>query len=515
MEDFLTLRQLIEDPDYHSNFDKKWHQQTFDRISEYLIKDTEPAFSYWDDETEWSQLEATKLEILKDNKDETGSLSKYNLDLARLIVEIEENILEDVKKRRILFGAATVCSLHIQDHLSSSQNEITRKLQQAFKRLSKKFTPNGYITDESETFTNSPLAYYVRGIQMFSASEASKSRFSFSMFRYSDDSSFELLTKNDKKALLLLGRENLLNFLILRKHYYSYPETYFRYEKEYQEDPFQSGAYWELPQNGELMYQLELCDKKTIFNYHKDYLKNFTGHSSSWGNKTFDLMRDSCIKEMTIELMMKRLEEDQYAVEAFYANHISGALDKDDYWISKRNPKGYTYFHPDELEPLTAKLKVLLENDFQNLPKSMFEPSDFNKNKTRFRVAADIAFFANHIGKRWHEYDSYQVMLEAVNNFLQSYFSSGEIIKSFTDHLHFRVQQERLPGEHGGWTKDALDYFTDYINKEEDSLFFSEIHSISGLEHLLNEMINFFGYKPLPDRSVYIKTLLDKCGHEE
>ena len=145
----------------------------------------------------------------------------------------------------------------------------------------------------------------------------------------------------------------------------------------------------------------------------------------------------------------------------------------------------------------------------------MFEPSDFNKNKTRFRVAADIAFFANHIVKRWHEYDSYQVMLEAVNNFLQSYFSSDEIIKSFTDHLHFRVQQERLPGERGGWAKDALDYFTDYINKEEDSLFFSEIHSISGLEHLLNEMINFFGYKPLPDRSVYIKTLLDKCGHEE
>ena len=58
MEDFLTLRQLIEVSDYHSTFDKKWHQQTFDRISEYLIKDSEPAFSFWDDETEWSQLEA-------------------------------------------------------------------------------------------------------------------------------------------------------------------------------------------------------------------------------------------------------------------------------------------------------------------------------------------------------------------------------------------------------------------------------------------------------------------------
>ena len=145
----------------------------------------------------------------------------------------------------------------------------------------------------------------------------------------------------------------------------------------------------------------------------------------------------------------------------------------------------------------------------------MFEPSDFNKNKTRFRVAVDIAYFANRIGKRWHEYDSYQVMLEAVDKFLQSYFSSDDIIQSFTDYLHFRIQQERLPGQHGGWPKDALNYFTDYIKKGGDSLFFPEVHSIRGLEHLLLEMINFFGYKPLPERSVYIKALLDKCGNEE
>ena len=515
MEEFLTLRQLIEDPDYHSTFDKKWHQKTFNRISEYLIKDTEPAFSFWDDETEWSQLEAEKLEILKDKEDGYRWLGKINPDLNRKIYKIEKDIEEDVIKRRILFGAATVCSLHLQDHLSSSQNDITSKLQQAFTRLSKKFTPNDVIADESETFTNSPLAYYVRGIQMFSASESSKSRFSFSMFGSYGNSSFELLTNNDKKALLLLGRENLLNFLILRKQYYSYPDKYYRYQKEYQEDPFQSGAYWEIPQNGELMYQLELCDKKTIFNYHKDYLKKFSGHSTSWGEKTFDLMRDSSIKEMTIELMMKHLKEDRYAVEEFFANHISGMLDKDDHWISKRKAKKYTYFHPNELEPLTTKLKGLLEYDFQNKPKSMFEPSDFNKNKTGFRVAADIAYFANRIGKRWHEYDSYQVMLEAVDKFLQSYFSSDYIIQSFKNYLHFRIQQDRLPGEPGGWPNDALNYFTDYINKNEDSLFFPETHSIRDLENLLYEMINFFGYKPLPDRSIYIKTLLDKCSDEE
>ena len=501
MEDFLTLRQLIEDQDYHSTFDKKWHQQTFNRISEYLIKDTKPAFSFWDDETEWTQLDSKHQEKNKDNEDMMRF--SYDPDLSKLA----RNIEEDVKKRRILFGAATVCSLHLQDPLSSPKKDITNKLQQAFKRLSKKFAPDW----SDERFENSPLSYYVRGIQLFSSSETSKKRFSFSMFsesRYSD-SSFEPLTKNDKKALLLVGKENLLNFLLLRKQHYSYPEILYRYEKVFQEDPFQQTAYWELPENGEMMYQLELCDKKTIFNYHKDYLKNFTGHSSSWGNKTFDLMRDPSIKEMTIELMMKHIKEDRYAVEEFFANHISGAVDKDDYWISKRNPEKYTYFHPNELEPLTTELKRLLEYDFQNKPKSMFELSDFNENKTRFRVAVDIAYFANRIGNRWHAYNSYQEMIEAVDKFLKNYFSSDYIIQSFTSYLHSRVQQDRCSGEVGGWPKDALDYFNDYINKSKKT------DSIQNLNHLLYEMINFFGYKPLTERSIYIKTLLDKCSDKE
>ena len=520
MEDFLTLRQLIEDPDYHSTFDKEWHQQTFNRISEYLIKDTEPAFSFWDDETEWSQLEAKNLEIIKEQEIHEDDMrpKRYHIPPNPSMNNLEKNIKEDVKKRRILFGAATVCSLHLQDPLSPSQNDITNKLQQAFKRLSKKFAPDW----SDESFLKSPLSYYVRGIKIFnySLSEASKTRFKrpfiFSIFRdYYEDSFFKLLTDNEKKALLLLGRENLLNFFILRKKYYSYPESYHRYEKIYQEDPFQSGAYWELPINGELMYQLELCDKKTIFNYHKDYIKNFTDHSGGRGAKTFDLMRDSNIKEMTIELMMKHLKENRYAVEEFFANHISDKLEEDPHEMRRRNLEKYTYFHPNELEPLTTKLKGLLEYDSQNKPKSMFESSDFNKNKTRFRVAVDIAYFAKRIEKRWHEYDNYQVMLEAVDKFLQSYFSSDYIIQSFKNYLHFRIQQDRLPGEHGGWPKDALDYFTGYINKNEESLFFPEFHSIRGLEELLYEMINFFGYKPLPDRSVYIKTLLDKCSDEE
>ncbi|MDA9739582.1 hypothetical protein N9V24_04970 [Pseudomonadota bacterium] len=497
MDDFLTLRQLIEDPDYHSTFDKKWHQQAFNKITEYLIKDSEPAFSFWDDETEWTQLDEKYREKNKDYEDKFV----YDRDLSNL----EENIEKDVKKRRILFGAATVCSLHLQDPLSSAQKDITNKLQQAFKRLSKKFVPDW----SEENFINSPLGYYVRGILIFSSSEDSKKKFSFKMFRnYDVDSSFELLTKNDKKALLLLGRENLLNFLILRKQHYSYPEGTYRYHKTHQEDPFQVGTYWELPLNGELMYQLELCNKQTIFNYHKDYLKNFPGHSSSWGNKTFDLMRDPSIKEMTIELMMKHLKEDRYAVEEFFVNHISGAVDKDDYWISKRNPEKYTYFHPNELEPLTTELKRLLEYDFQNKPKSMFELSDFNENKTRFHVAIDIAYFANRIGKRWYEYESYQVMLRTIDKFLQKYFSNDYIIQSFISFLHSRIRQDRSPGEYGGWPQDALNIFTDYINKNK------KINSIQDLEHLFHEMINFFGYKPLPRKSVDIKTLLDKCSDE-
>ena len=170
MDDFLTLRQLIEDPDYHSTFDKKWHQQTFNKITEYLIKDTEPAFSFWDDETEWTQLDEKYREKNKDYEDKFV----YDRDLSNL----EENIEKDVKKRRILFGAATVCSLHLQDPLSSAQKDITNKLQQAFKRLSKKFVPDW----SEENFINSPLGYYVRGILIFSSSEDSKKKFSFKMF---------------------------------------------------------------------------------------------------------------------------------------------------------------------------------------------------------------------------------------------------------------------------------------------------------------------------------------------
>ena len=113
-------------------------------------------------------------EIIKEQEIHEDDIrpKRYHIPHNPSMNDLENNIKEDVKKRRILFGAATVCSLHLQDPLSPSQNDITNKLQQAFKRLSKKFAPDW----SDESFIKSPLSYYVRGIQIFSysLSEASK-----------------------------------------------------------------------------------------------------------------------------------------------------------------------------------------------------------------------------------------------------------------------------------------------------------------------------------------------------
>ena len=420
--DNIQIRKLIAEAKNFKSFNYEWHQSRYNKIIRYLLKN---------------------IKVLE--------------------TEGSDNKRDNICLHRELFYSATISLCCIQKK-GSDRNSILL-LQKTFQKLNKiSWGKTDYPDDKYLNL----LSYFMMAYRAYDYKN-----FPFHTATLDEDmsdrrsGSYELINNNEKEALLILGKDNLLE--------------YFRSQRDLHSDNI-----WCLHEIAELMYQLDIANTDEIFDLCKTYI--FRLNST---NLTFDLIRDEAIKSKTVDFLGRSLKTHLYKVENFLHHHMYFLYSKGSIPDHSRcqTINRMTYFGLDELKPLCLEyLWIILRRDNMHL-KQMFMPSIIDENKTRFETAMEIFAVKLRFARFATEFKNYSQMEIAIKKFIDHYFHDLKVKFKFYEYIQEKLEEKSSVSYHFSLDLEELELMKELIN---DPIYPDNFHH---LDKLFEYMLTFFGYE--------------------
>ena len=445
--DNIKKRKLIDEAQDFQSFDNEWHLSRFDKIISHLLSN------------------AAKTKVIDDNH-RFGDPYNQRYEDDRILLDRE------------LFYAATISLCCIQE--SAKDEKTISLLQETFQKLSNENWVWGSSVDSDDSL--SLLHYYMRAFRVY---DHKIFPFHYATIAYETrrEGSNEIFNDNEKDALLMLGKDNLLAYCRSQR-------------KLHNESYIQSSIHHEI---AELMYQLDLANADEIFDLCRGYILDMQ-HS----DMTFDLIRDEAIKAKAVDFLIESLKTHLSKVENFLDNHLDLFDEDADWYHSKyRRINRRTCLGRDQLESLCAAYMAITKDRNNLLLKRMFMPSILDDNKTRFETAMEIHAAHLRFSRFATEFKNYSEMEATIKNFIHSYLNDPEVRIKFLQHVREKLEMKM----------ESLKTF-----KPEDNYDLKKIidcidkpiypKDIQSLDKLFEYMQTFFGYEFISGKAVKLQEWL-------
>jgi len=451
------------------------------------------------------------MSILKDNMDtlksrklidDASDIDSLTIESSKLIFDEIYKILESNKNfvlddktvilRRELFQSLTHALFWLKQKTGSIPEDRKETFNNIFSILSEEKSTELW---GDSTYPLDLLRYLINGLN----------RLGYGHYTFENsDTSYQVISRKMAEGILVIDRKNLLEYLRSQRNDHT-DDIYCRTEI------------------AEFMYQLDLTEKEEIFEVVKEYILDLDSFGS-WGGKTCDLLRDDEIKSYAIDFLIENIESNTKKVEQFLLAHLV-ALDDPESWPYKRKIKseGYTYFRPDDLEPLTSHYKSFIEENSYDIDE-VFKPSsrvqaipvqyDLSKeNKkdtssilTNFEVAIDICFMQLRMKNFATEFNDYDHMEHEIRDFLSRYFDSQKKKLEFQIYVRKKNEIKSITIKDYNFDEDRdLKQMMSFINAK--AIYPDEI---GDLDKLFYEMINFFAYEFISEERQCLTRILNK-----
>ena len=432
--DNTQQRKLIAEAQDFQSFDHEWHLSRYDKIISYLLSSIE----------DYSN---------EDNDNEDN----------RLLLNRE------------LFRVATISLCCIQE--KGSDEKTISLLQETFQKLGNE---NSESIWGDAGYALNLLHYYMMAFRVYD-----HKKFPFHYATIADegrrDGSNELFNDHEKNALLILGKDNLLEYCRSQRMLHA-------------ED------MWCHHEIAELMYQLNLANTDEIFDLCRGYILDMEST-----NLTFDLIRDDAIKVKAMDFLIESLETHLPKVENFLVHHMEGLHDEDKDWYHSRYLRldHRTYLGHDQLESLCSAYMEITTSQNNLLLKRMFMPSILDDNKTRFETAIEICAAQLRFSRFATEFKNYSQMEATIKNFIHSYLNDLGVRIKFLQHVREKLEMEMeslktfKPEDNSDLIK-----IIDFIDKP---IYPEDIHD---LDNLFKHMLTFFGYEFISENAVRLEKWL-------